>query len=118
MATAQARLSDLPLAPRKVRLVADLVRGKKVSEARDILAFTLKASALPMQKLLASVVANAESAAAETHDRVDTDDMVIAKVIVNEGRTLHRFLPQPRGRASRIRKRSCHIEMVISTDKV
>lgn len=114
MAQAQAKLRHLPIAPRKVRLVADLIRGRKVSEARDILQFTLKETSLPLKKLLASAVANAENAAAETHARIDTDEMVITRILVNEGRTMSRFQPQPRGRASRIRKRSSHIELIIS----
>jgi large subunit ribosomal protein L22 len=114
MATAEAKLKNLPVSARKARLVADMIRGKNVIEARNILTFTVKACALPMRKLLDSAVANAESFATEHHERVDTDAMVVSKIIVNEGRTLKRFQPAPRGRATRIRKRSSHVELVIT----
>lgn len=114
MATAVAKLNNLSVSARKVRLVADLIRGKKVPDARDTLEFALKASAQPLRKLLDSAVANAEESAKLKHQDIDTDEMIIEKIIVNEGRTLNRFQPAPRGRASRIRKRSSHIELVIS----
>ena len=114
MATAVAKLKNLQIGPRKVRLVADLIRGKKVAEARDILRFTVKKSAEPLGKLLESAVANAENAASEAHDRIDTDEMIVNFIEVNEGRTLNRFRPAPRGRATRIRKRSSHVELRIT----
>ncbi len=113
MATAVAKLKNLQIAPRKVRLVADMIRGKKVAEARDILHFTVKGSALPLRKLLDSAVANAEHAATERHDRIDTDEMVVKTILVNEGRTLQRYQAAPRGRATRIRKRSSHVEITL-----
>ena len=114
MATAAAKLKNLPISARKVRLVADMVRGKKVAEARDILSFAIKGSAEPLRKLLDSAVANAENTASETHDRLDTDEMIVKTILVNEGRTLQRFQPAPRGRAGRIRKRSSHVELTIT----
>ena len=114
MATAVAKLKNLSVSARKVRLVADLIRGKKVPDARDTLQFALKGSAMPLRKLLDSAVANAEESAKIRHEDIDTDEMVISKIIVNEGRTLKRFQPAPRGRASSIRKRSSHVELVIS----
>ena len=114
MAVATAKLSNLQISARKVRLVADLVRGRRIIDARDMLRFTLKGSAKPMLKLLESAVANAEYAAQEAHEDVDTDEMIIERIVVNEGRTLQRFQPAPRGRASRIRKRSSHIEIRIA----
>lgn len=116
MATAVAKLKNLSIAPRKVRLVADMIRNKRVEEARDILAFTLKGSAEPLRKLLNSAVANAEYTADEKHERIDTDSMVISRIVVNEGRTLQRYQPASRGRALRIRKRSSHVELTL-TDK-
>jgi len=112
MATARAKY--LRIAPRKVRLVADLIRGKKVSEARTILFYTVKRAAPLISKVLESAVANAESAAAEHRERVNTDDMVVSRIWVDEGPTLRRFSPQPRGRATRIRKRSSHITLHIN----
>ncbi|HNR32088.1 MAG TPA: 50S ribosomal protein L22 [Candidatus Hydrogenedentes bacterium] len=114
MATAVAHAKNLSIAPRKVRLVADLIRGKKVPEARAILEYTLKRSALPLRKLLDSAVANAENAAAEKHDRLDTDEMVVALITVDQGLTLKRWRAMPRGRGVRIRKRRSHVSIRIS----
>lgn len=114
MASAIAKLKNLPVSARKARLVADLIRGKRVADARDILSFTVKNSALPIRKLLDSAVANAENAATEKHERIDTDEMIVKTIIVNEGRTLQRYQNAPRGRATRIRKRSSHVELLIA----
>ena len=114
MAVATAKLSNLQMSARKVRLVADLVRGKRIADARDTLRFTVKASAKPLLKLLESAVANAEYAAQESHADVDTDEMIIEYIVINEGRTLQRFQPAPRGRAARIRQRSSHVEIRIA----
>lgn len=114
MASAIAKLKNLPVSARKARLVADLIRGKRVADARDILSFTVKNSALPIRKLLDSAVANAENAATEKHERIDTDEMIVKKIFVNEGRTLQRYQNAPRGRATRIRKRSSHVELLIA----
>lgn len=114
MAQAVARTRFLRIAPRKLRLLADLIRGKRVWEARDILAFSAKGGALPMSKLLASAVANAESAATERRERIDTDEMIVERVLVDEGRTMYRLRTSMRRRAMRIRKRTSHIEIVIS----
>jgi large subunit ribosomal protein L22 len=114
MATAVARARYLRIAPRKVRLVADLIRGKKVAHARDILAFTTKRSAPVLGKLLAAAVANAESKAAESRESVDTDEMVVHRVVVDGGPTLKRGRAAPRGRYVRIRHRTSHVELVIS----
>ena len=114
MAMAKARVRYLQIAPRKVRLVADQIRGKRVTEARDLLLVALKAGALPISKLLTAAVANAESKASETRERINTDEMVVEYIAVDEGPTGRRFQPRARGRASRIRKRSSHITLVIS----
>lgn len=117
MATAVARVKRIRISPRKVRLVADLIRGKKVSDARDILYFTAKGCAPIVRKALDSAIANAEHAAAENNERIDTDDMVIKEIRVDEAETLKRFRPRARGSASPIRKRSCHLELIISDNK-
>ena len=114
MAATTARAKYLRIAPRKVRLVVDMIRGKKVSEARTILEFTVKRSAPIVSKLLASAVANAESLAAEKRERIDTDDMIVKTVFVDGGPTARKFQPQPRGRAARIRRRTSHITLSIS----
>ena len=88
MAQAIASVRMVRVAPRKARYVADLIRGKKVSEARDILLFTPKAASPIIRKVLESAVANAEFKAAETRDRIDTDEMVVSKILVNEGITI------------------------------
>lgn len=114
MPTATAKLKSLSIAPRKVRLVANLIRGRKVGEARDMLRFVIKDAALPIRKLLESAAANAENAAAERRERINPDEYVVTSIMVNEGRTLRRYMNAPRGRATRIRKRSSHVELVIS----
>ena len=114
MATAVAKLKNLQIAPRKVRLVADMIRGMTVADARELLSFTNKISAEPLRKLVNSAAANADEAAAAQHERIDPDEMVIKTILVNEGRTLHRYQPAARGRAVRIRKRSSHVELTIA----
>jgi large subunit ribosomal protein L22 len=116
MPNAMAKLEDLRISPRKVRLVADLIRGKRVGDARTILEFTVKRASHPLVKLLNSAAANAEHLARQRGERVDADSWVVSTIFVNEGRTLARFQPAPRGRAGRIRKRSSHIELHL-TDK-
>jgi len=111
---ASAHLRGLQGSARKVRLVVDMIRGKKVSEARAILVFSLKGSAPAVKKLLDSAVANAENAAAERRERVNTDDMIVSFAVVNEGRTLRRFIAGPRGRAMRTRSRSSQVQLTLS----
>ena len=118
MATAKAYVKNLTVAPRKARLVADLNRGKKVAEARYILDYTLKKSAMPLRKLLDSAVANAENLAAEKHDRIDTDEMVVSTIMVDQGLTLKRWRAMPRGRGVRIRKTRSHVRIEISGGEV
>ncbi len=117
MPEATAKLRHLRIAPRKVRLVANLIRGKTVAQARGILTFTLKRSAEPLLKLLNSAAANMENAARERRERIDTDEMIIKEITVGPGRTLHRWISAPRGRAVPIRKRSSHVHIVISDSK-
>lgn len=114
MPTAVAKLSNLQVAPRKVRLVANMIRGKRVADARDILQFRVKGSAEPIRKLLDSAVANAEYEARERRARIIADNMVVSWIIVNEGRTLYRYQSMPRGRAGKVRHRSSHVELMIS----
>lgn len=114
MAEAKAAARTVRIAPRKARLVADLIRGKKVSEARDILLYTPKAASPIIFKVLESAVANAENAAAESRERVDTEEMVVSEIMVNEGVTIKRYRPRARGRATMIRKRTSQIQLKIS----
>ena len=113
MAGSTAKAKYLRIAPRKMRLVADLIRGKKVAEAQTILRFTVKNAAPVLGKLLASAVANVDSLAAEKRQRVDTDEMRVTAVWVDEAPTRKKFQAAPRGRAMRIRKRSCHVTLSI-----
>ena len=105
----KASATHIRISPRKVRMVVDTVRGKSVSQAMNILAFTRKKAALPVQKLLKSAVANA----AENNGISDVDTLVIGHIMVDEGPTLKRFMPRARGRATPIRKRTSHIRIVL-----
>jgi len=109
---ATATLKYLKASPQKVRLVADLVRGKKVEEALHILQFTKKSSAKDLEKLLRSAIANAENKEAN----VDVDDLVVSKIYVNEGPREKRVQPAPMGRAYRIQKRKAHITVHVSDE--
>src|SRR5512141_2063262 len=109
---ATATLRYLKASPQKVRLVADLVRGKKVDEALSILRFTRKGCAKDLEKLLRSAVANAEN----TEANVDTDDLVVSKIYVNEGPREKRVQPAPMGRAYRIQKRKAHVTVHVSDE--
>ena len=109
---ATATLKFLKASPQKVRLVADLVRGKKVDEALNILRFTKKSCAKDLEKLLRSAVANAEN----TENTVDTDELVVSKIYVNEGPREKRIQPAPMGRAYRVQKRKAHVTVHVSDE--
>ncbi len=101
--TAKATLRFLRVSARKTRLVADLVRGKKVSDALGILSFTPRAASEPVRKLIVSAIANAEA------KDLDVDSLYIKTIMVDEGPTLRRFRPRAQGRATRINKRTSHV---------
>jgi large subunit ribosomal protein L22 len=101
--------------PRKARLVADHIRGRSVPEARTILAFTPRAAARDVEKVLKSAVANAES---NPNLRWNGDDLVVSAVYVDEGPTQKRWQPRARGRASKILKRTCHITIRLDQAEV
>src|SRR3990170_7235728 len=109
---ATATLRYLKASPQKVRLVADLVRGKKVEEALNILRFTRKSCAKDLEKLLRSAVANAENKEASA----DVDELVVSKIYVNEGPREKRVQPAPMGRAYQIQKRKAHVTVHVSDD--
>ena len=98
----------LRVAPRKMRLVADLVRGKGVGQALGVLEHVPKKSAKLVAKTLKSVVANAEGT-----QRVDVDRLYVKRITVDEGPTAKRFLPRAHGRATRVRKRTSHLTVVV-----
>jgi large subunit ribosomal protein L22 len=97
------------IAPRKMRLVVDLIRGKQVGEAIAILKHTPKAASPVIEKVLLSAVANAEH-----NMNLDANNLVVSKVFVDEGPTLKRFRPRAMGRASRINKRTSHVTVVLT----
>jgi large subunit ribosomal protein L22 len=96
------------IAPRKVRLVADLVRGKRVGEAIGMLQHVSKKAAPVLVKALKSAVANAENT-----QRVDVDQLYVKHISVDPGPTAKRFLPRAHGRATKLRKRTAHIVVVV-----
>jgi large subunit ribosomal protein L22 len=110
---AQAKLRLARVSARKARLVADLIRGREVGEALEILQFTRKKTAPLLKKLVESAVANAEYKAQNDGDKVDIDSLVITQVFVDEGPTLRRFRPRARGMATKILKRTSHITVVV-----
>jgi large subunit ribosomal protein L22 len=97
------------ITPRKARLVVEHIRGRTVPEARTMLAFSERAAAREIDKLLRSAVANAEA----NHNLIG-DDLVVKTVYVDEGPTIKRWRPRARGRAAQIRKRMCHITITLS----
>lgn len=104
----RAKLKFARLAPRKVRLVADLVRGKGSEEALNILSFTKKSAAKTVMKLLKSAIANATQ-----KKTIDIDRLYIKKITVDQGPTMKRFQPRALGRATLIRKRMSHITIAL-----
>ncbi len=106
---ARAIAKYLRISPRKTRLCADLIRGRRVEEAVNILSHTPKAGAKMIFKVVQSALANARQ------DRsIDVDTLYVKTVYVNQGPTLKRWQPKPMGRAGRIRKRTCHVTVVLS----
>lgn len=105
---AKAIARTVRIAPRKVRLVVDLIRGKQVGEAIATLRLTPKAASPVVEKLLNSAIANAE----HNYD-MDINNLVVSEVFVDEGPTMKRFRPRAQGRASQINKRTSHITIVV-----
>jgi large subunit ribosomal protein L22 len=97
------------ISPRKARLVIDHIRGRTVPEARTVLAFTQRAAAREIEKVLRSAVANAEA----NHELIG-DDLYVSEALVDDGLIIKRFKPQARGRVARIKKRTCHITIKVS----
>lgn len=100
---------NVRIAPRKARLVMDLIRGKSIDEAAAILRFTPRAASPIIEKVLSSAVANAEH-----NFNLSQGNLVVKEAFVDEGPTLKRFIPRAQGRASRINKRTSHITVVVS----
>ncbi len=109
----KARLRYLQASPQKVRLVVDMIRGKDVQEASNILQLSKKSASRPVQKLLKSAVANAEN----REEKVDIDRLFVKEIWVDPGPTLKRIRAQPMGRAFRILKRQSHVTIKLDTRK-
>ncbi|MGP1392657.1 MAG: 50S ribosomal protein L22 [Candidatus Cryptobacteroides sp.] len=115
--TAIAKLKDIPTSPRKMRLVADNVRGVEVNRAIDILKYTKNAPSVKLEKVLRSAIANWEAKNPENGKELDNGNVYVKTLMIDEGRTLKRIRPCPQGRAGRIRKRSNHITVVLDVRK-
>ena len=111
--TAVAKLNKVPSSPRKMRLVADTVRGVEVNRAIDLLHFSKKQPSIPLEKLLRSAIANWEAKNQDKSKELDNGNVYVKTIMVNEGRTLKRIRPCPQGRAGRIRKRSNHVTVIL-----
>ena len=107
-----AKLNDVPTSPRKMRLVADMVRGMEAFRALGVLRYSTKEASIKLEKLLRSAIANWE----QKNDRKAEDgELFITKIFVYEGVTLKRMRPAPQGRGYRIRKRSNHVTLFVGT---
>jgi large subunit ribosomal protein L22 len=109
---AKAILRSCTVAPRKMQLVADLVRGRGVYLALNLLKYQPKAGAIFIEKLLKSAIANWQVKYPDADS--ESSDLYISQIFVTQGKTLKRFQPAPQGRAHRIRKRSNHVTLVVS----
>ena len=115
--TAIAKVKDVPTSPRKMRLVADTVRGVEVNRALDLLKFSKKASSKVLETLLRSAIANWEAKNQDKTKELDNGNVIVKTIMVDEGRTLKRIRPCPQGRAGRIRKRSNHVTIILDVKK-
>jgi large subunit ribosomal protein L22 len=110
-----AKLVNVPTSPRKMRLVADLIRGERVNKALNILKYEPKVGSPKLEKLLLSAISNWE---AKNQDiKLEDADLVVKDIFVDGGRVLKRLRPAPQGRAHRIRKRSNHVTLIIDSLK-
>lgn len=107
-----AKLNDVPTSPRKMRLVADMVRGMEAYKALSVLKYSTKDASNRLEKLLRSAIANWE----QKNDRkADNGELYVSSIFVDEGRTLKRLRPAPQGRGYRIRKRSNHVTIYVDS---
>ena len=111
--TAIAKMNDVPTSPRKMRLVADIIRGAEVDKALDILKYSKKHAAKSLSVALRSAIANWEAKNEDKSNELENGNVIVKTVMIDEGRTLKRIRPCPQGRAGRIRKRSNHITIVV-----
>lgn len=115
--TAIAKANDVPSSPRKMRLVADTVRGVEVNHALDLLKFSKKAPSKVLETLLRSAIANWEAKNQDKAKELDNGNVIVKTIMVDEGRTLKGIRPCPQGRAGRIRKRSNHVTIILDVKK-
>ena len=115
--TAIAKVKNVPSSPRKMRLVADTVRGVEVNHALDLLKFSKKAPSKVLETLLRSAIANWEAKNQDKTSELDNGNVIVKTIMVDEGRTLKRIRPCPQGRAGRIRKRSNHVTIILDVKK-
>ena len=111
--TAIAKANDVPSSPRKMRLVADTVRGVEVNRALDLLKYSKRDASKALETLLRSAIANWEAKNPENSKELDNGNVIVKTIMVDEGRTLKRIRPCPQSRAGRIRKRSNHVTIVL-----
>ncbi|MDB2675002.1 50S ribosomal protein L22 [Flavobacteriales bacterium] len=111
--TAFAKLNNCPTSPRKMRLVADIIRGEDVEKALNILKFNAKEASGRLEKLLLSAIANWESK--NEGAKIEDSNLFVKEITVDSGRMLKRVQPAPQGRAHRIRKRSNHVTLVLGS---
>jgi large subunit ribosomal protein L22 len=107
-----AKLNNVPTSPRKMRLLADLIRGMEVTKALGVLKYSQKEASNKLKKLLRSAIANWEQ---KTSQKAEDAQLYVKTVFVDEGRTLKRLRPAPQGRGYRIRKRSNHVTIAVDT---
>ena len=110
---AVAKLNNYPTSPRKMRLLADLIRGMEVEKALGILQFNPKHPAVPMYKLLKSAINNWEQKNAES--KVEDAGLIVKTIMVDGGRVIKRMRPAPQGRGYRVRKRSNHVTLIVDS---
>ncbi|MGI6394032.1 MAG: 50S ribosomal protein L22 [bacterium] len=108
----KAKLRNFRMPASKVREVANIVRGKKVEDARNVLEFTPRKAAIAIKKLLDSAIANAEN-----NHNLDPDTLILKTIMVDEGQVLKRFVPRAQGRAAKILKRSSHITIELAVNE-
>ena len=111
--TAIAKLNDVPTSPRKMRLVADIIRGVEVNRALDILKYSNKEASVRLEKLLRSAIANWEAKNEADRKELENGNVIVKTIMVGQGRSLKRIRTAPQGRAARIRKRSNHVTVVL-----
>ena len=107
-----AKLNNVPTSPRKMRLVADMIRGLEVNRALGALHFSTKEASRALEKLLKSAIANWET---KTGKKADQETLYVSNIMVDGGMMLKRMLPAPQGRAYRVRKRSNHVTIFVDT---